>query len=360
MANEKKCDVCGTSVPSDADFCMRCGALLGNKTADSIQNGNCSNYLENQLKSAQIRFNKKTMIALFFIIVVVASITSYLYVNGYIFSSHDPLLRTYVDRFHQGELKTSSDLSQGSNIYKIEEWQVTWLDKNIVKIHETILTGLKDKPDLVTNDYATQRFNSIDAATAYVRSHTVGFTGSTNYTPNNDVSKQLLNKEVSVYSHFDQVTNTGYNRTVICIMQFDDVVQCRHHVSSNSADYSEFFNNAYGSNDKSKGWIVTKPFSKSINERGNTFYIGVIKNESSPTKYEVTVIAEIARSQIEAKQLYSQNVVKKANEGYHPEMDSVKGYNYTEIWFGRNPYGQFIQVGYYQNFIGWVFETQSG
>lgn len=137
-------------------------------------------------------------------------------------------------------------------------------------------------------------------------------------------------------------------------------------------DYSKAFNKQFTHNETNDVWTVAQNFTKSKNERGNDVYFGVIRNESYKPKYELTVTIEIAKSNDEAKQLYSQAVINKANDGYipytamrnhYPEaMPMQNNYPEGDSWYG-NKGPLMALINYYQSATvdgQWVVSIQTG
>jgi predicted small secreted protein len=139
--------------------------------------------------------------------------------------------------------------------------------------------------------------------------------------------------------------------------------------STNSAqgttDYSSYFNKFYTGGNA----IVTQPFTKSTNDRGDDVYKGVARNSSEPESAQYTIVAELTNSQDAAKSLYNQTVAQKINEGFTSLPDYAAAFkaefpSITEVWFGQSQQtGQGFYVIYYNDANvspSWVFTTEAG
>ena len=62
---------------------------------------------------------------------------------------------------------------------------------------------------------------------------------------------------------------------------------------------------------ESGNYIVTRPFTKSTNERGNDVYKGVGMNATLSGSKDVTLVFELTGTKAEAKQVYDQIVATK-------------------------------------------------
>jgi hypothetical protein len=100
-------------------------------------------------------------------------------------------------------------------------------------------------------------------------------------------------------------------------------------------DYTNYFNTDFVHKRPNDVWSVAQNFTRSKNERGNDVYFGVIRNESYTPKYELTMTIEIAKSKDEAKQIYSQTVISKANDGYIPYTALRKQHPEGDSWYGN-------------------------
>ncbi len=85
---------------------------------------------------------------------------------------------------------------------------------------------------------------------------------------------------------------------------------------------------------------MERPFTKSINARGNDIYKGVSRNATPPRAKRVTVVVKSTKSQAEAKTLYNIEVATEQNEGFVLNPTDVEYVNAnpcqgcTEVWCG--------------------------
>ncbi len=103
--------------------------------------------------------------------------------------------------------------------------------------------------------------------------------------------------------------------------------------TATTADYSSYYDKQW----ESAGLIITQPFTKSTNERGNDVYTGVAKNTSQSKMGSSTIVIELTSSQAAAKQIYDNYVSNKTKQGFtaHPEMTAGKAQlGYTDMWVG--------------------------
>jgi hypothetical protein len=121
------------------------------------------------------------------------------------------------------------------------------------------------------------------------------------------------------------------------------------------ADYSSFYDNIYPNR------VLEKPFNKTISERGNDLYVGVIRNASQ--KYTYTITLEHVRSQDEAASVYKDTVAGAIREGY-----VARSYNTPisdvypvprERWQGDKSLSYMnVKYYYYPEVNSWVVEKQ--
>lgn len=112
--------------------------------------------------------------------------------------------------------------------------------------------------------------------------------------------------------------------------------------------------------------IVTRPFTKSTNDRGNDVYKGAVRRTNVSSQFEFTIVEELARSQSEAKQLYDKAVADLTNEGFVLRPDWVADFNkqwvgHTEVWMGQRG-NQQVRVSYVYGdhpVHSWFVTTQS-
>ncbi len=89
--------------------------------------------------------------------------------------------------------------------------------------------------------------------------------------------------------------------------------------------------------------IVIRPFTSSVNERGNTVYNGVVRNTNESAGAEFTVAEELVPSKELAAQVYRDIVSSNTEGGFilRPdwvalwEHNAVSGEQYTELWIGQ-------------------------
>lgn len=115
-----------------------------------------------------------------------------------------------------------------------------------------------------------------------------------------------------------------------------------------SADLSSYLTNA----SESGNFIMERPFTKSINERGNDVYKGVGRNATLPGSSSVTVVVEVTKSQAEAKQLHDSQVSGKLSEGYTPDPTAAAKYQANNpgtvaAWAGTYGADNFLCYYYY-------------
>ena len=129
-------------------------------------------------------------------------------------------------------------------------------------------------------------------------------------------------------------------------------------------DYSSYFDQSFESGTS----IMDRPFTKSINSRGNEVYKGVVRNASLPKDRGMTTVVELTTSKAQAKLLYDQTVAQKIKEGFTPRYDWIAQDKaawpwVTEDWTGQL-YGNGQQFGvrylYSSELLSWELITQAG
>lgn len=98
---------------------------------------------------------------------------------------------------------------------------------------------------------------------------------------------------------------------------------------------------------ESVNFIMERPFTKSINERGNDVYKGVGRNSTSPGSASVTLVYEVTKSQNESKKVYDEAVATKLKEGYTADPSQAAMYkarnpNVKEVWIGSSGTKDFL------------------
>jgi hypothetical protein len=90
---------------------------------------------------------------------------------------------------------------------------------------------------------------------------------------------------------------------------------------------------------ESGNFIMTRPFTKSTNSRGNDVYKGVGRNATMSGSKDVTLVFELTNSKTEAKRIYDEIIASKLREGYtldSTELSKIKAStHWDEVWFGR-------------------------
>jgi hypothetical protein len=121
-------------------------------------------------------------------------------------------------------------------------------------------------------------------------------------------------------------------------------------------DYSSVF----ASSVESGNFIVTRPFTKSTNERGNDVYKGVGRNATLSGSKDVTLVFELTGTKAEAKQVYDKVVATKIKEGYTPDASITVSRNHEAFWVGT--YGSnwvYCAYGYGPEVPSWTVLQQS-
>ncbi len=127
-------------------------------------------------------------------------------------------------------------------------------------------------------------------------------------------------------------------------------------------DYSSALTNA----SESTNFIMERPFTKSINERGNDVYKGVGRNATNPSSHSVTLVKEVTKSQTEAKTVYDDAIATKLKEGYTPAPEEAAAWkpsgcpDCVAVWMGyKGNSGFFCLYGYDYTVNGWLVTEQS-
>jgi len=129
-----------------------------------------------------------------------------------------------------------------------------------------------------------------------------------------------------------------------------------------NADYNAYYTKIW----EGSGFIVTQPFTKSINVRGNDIYMGIMKNATLANAIPMTVVQELTQSQAQAKQVYDNYVAAKQNEGFNLRSDWVAALTasipgYTGVWVGQNGLQQFYVLYRYNPYVqSWEVTTEAG
>jgi hypothetical protein len=129
-----------------------------------------------------------------------------------------------------------------------------------------------------------------------------------------------------------------------------------------NAGYSSYYTSTW----QSGGFIVTQPFTKSTNVRGNDIYLGIIKNATLANAAPMTVVEELTKSEAQAKQVYDIYVTAETNEGFSLRSDWVAALNasspgYNGIWIGQNGQQQFYVLYRYNSDVqSWEVTTEAG
>ena len=127
------------------------------------------------------------------------------------------------------------------------------------------------------------------------------------------------------------------------------------------ADYSSVLNSKV----ESGNFIMTRPFTKSTNERGNDVYKGVGRNATLPGSTDVTLVYELTNTQAEAKQVYDKMVATKLQQGYILNPTAVAenkaaSPSWVDVWYGT--YGSnwsACSYGYGPEVHSWTVIQQS-
>jgi len=117
---------------------------------------------------------------------------------------------------------------------------------------------------------------------------------------------------------------------------------------------------------ESGNFIMERPFTKSINERGNDVYKGVRRNVTASDAPSVTVVIEFTKSEAQAKTVYDNAVALKKNQGYVLDA-SLTAYGKAncpqckDLWEGTyNLYDVFTcQYDYVPHFQSWLVTQQT-
>ena len=129
-----------------------------------------------------------------------------------------------------------------------------------------------------------------------------------------------------------------------------------------SADYSSYYTSTW----QGASFIVTQPFTKSTNVRGNDIYLGIMKNATLSDAPPVTTVMELTTGEAQAKQVYDNYVAAKLNEGFSLRSDWVAELNasipgYSGIWVGQNGQQQFYVFYRYNSDVqSWEVTTEAG
>lgn len=129
-----------------------------------------------------------------------------------------------------------------------------------------------------------------------------------------------------------------------------------------NADYSSYYTTSW----QGAGGIVTQPFTKAVNVRGNDIYTGSVKNATLSSAVPFTYVMELTKSEAQSKQVYDNYVAAKQNEGFSLRSDWVAEWkaqpgNYTDIWIGTNGLQQFyVMYRYTPAVSSWEVTTEAG
>ncbi len=115
------------------------------------------------------------------------------------------------------------------------------------------------------------------------------------------------------------------------------------------------------------GFIVTQPFIKSSDARGNDVYLGIVKNATLTNAIPMTVAIELTKSEAQAKQVFDSFVAAKLNAGFSVSSDQVAALNadpsirYDGIWIGQSGALYFDTFYRYNPDVNsWEVTTESG
>jgi hypothetical protein len=130
-----------------------------------------------------------------------------------------------------------------------------------------------------------------------------------------------------------------------------------------NADYSSYYTTHW----QGAGGIVTQPFTKAVNVRGNDIYTGSVKNATLSSAVPVTYVMEHTKSEAQSKQVYDNYVAAKLNEGFSLRSDWVAQWkaepniSYSGLWIGQNGPQQFYVFYRYNSEVSsWVVTTEAG
>ena len=107
--------------------------------------------------------------------------------------------------------------------------------------------------------------------------------------------------------------------------------------------------------------------SYATNERGNQVYKGVVRR-TDPSGTDFTIVAELTRSQDQAKQLYDKAVADIENQGFVARPDLVPSWGGTKYYagpgtglrIGSNADQQYYVMYHYNSDINsWEFTTKA-
>ena len=128
-----------------------------------------------------------------------------------------------------------------------------------------------------------------------------------------------------------------------------------------AVDYSSVLNSKV----ESGNFIMTRPFTKSTNERGNDVYKGVGRNATLSGSTDVTLVFELTGTQTEAKQVSDKIVATKLKEGYIPDASHIASHkaaypSEVDYWFGTYGSNWFsCAYGYGPEVPSWTVIQQS-
>jgi len=239
---------------------------------------------------------------------------------------------------------------------------VTWANRTTAEVRlAASYIGTPGGSYISYSNVTVTHFKTIDDATKFVDSKKMGYRFLNFSAPehpfNYTMYERVTGHKPSIHPIYTN-EQVGYSKT---IAQEDTIVKCSEDRNSFS-DLSKYYDNQFGSGPPGHKFVIEKSFSKSTNERGNDVYIGVIRNETLPKNFAITVIVELTKSETQAKQLYADSVTKKAIEGYSPQLDFVRNWGgYNDIWDGFNPQGnEFLAMYEYSNYTeSWEFTIES-
>jgi hypothetical protein len=129
-----------------------------------------------------------------------------------------------------------------------------------------------------------------------------------------------------------------------------------------NADYSSYYNTYW----QGSGGVVTQPFTKATNVRGNDIYTGILKNATLSNAPAMTYVMELTKSEAQSKQVYDNYIAAKLNEGFTVRSDWVAQWkaepnDYKDIWIGQNGLQQFYVMYRYNSNVGsWEVTTEAG
>ncbi|MGZ4881462.1 MAG: hypothetical protein ACXV7G_10425 [Halobacteriota archaeon] len=129
------------------------------------------------------------------------------------------------------------------------------------------------------------------------------------------------------------------------------------------SDYSSLIGESFGGG----LYVIERPFTKSINYRGDDVYTGVVRRTDRSQGQGFTCVVELVKTKDEAKRLFDQVVAKKQSDGFTYRSDWVAQYKSeegtmkpNEDWAGSSGYQQVNVFYQYQPVVGsWTVTTQT-